>query len=306
VILKPALETPVSCMVFVEILREAGLPPEWAMALPANIEVSERLATSDRIDFLSFIGSARVGWMLRSRVATGVRVALEHGGAAPVLVDAAADLDRALPLLLKGGYYHAGQVCVSVQRVFAHRDVKEELVERLAAGAGALRTGDPTLPDTEVGPLIRSTDVARVHDWVEEARRDGASVPVGGRALEHQSYAPTVIVDPPGGVRVRKEEVFGPVVTVNAFASLEEGVALANDVRWAFQAAVFTQDVDRALAAARGLRASAVMVNDHAAFRVDWMPFGGWGPSGLGVGGVRYSVRDLTREKLIVFRQRSF
>jgi acyl-CoA reductase-like NAD-dependent aldehyde dehydrogenase len=302
VLLKPALETPVSCALFVEFLREAGLPPQWAMAVPCVDEVAERLAVSDRIAFLSFIGSARVGWMLRSKLAPGVRCALEHGGTAPVLVDESADLDRAVPLILKGGYYHAGQVCVSVKRVFVHRRIQDALVGRLAEGAGKLAVGDPTRPETEVGPLIRPREVTRVHEWVEEARRAGASVPVGGTPLDHQCYAPTVIVDPPAGIKVSTEEVFGPVVTGNAFDTLDEGIAAAGAVRWKFQAAIFTRDVDRALVAARRLDAAAVMINDHAAFRVDWMPFGGRGPSGLGTGGVAYSVRDLTQEKLIVFR----
>jgi acyl-CoA reductase-like NAD-dependent aldehyde dehydrogenase len=300
VLIKPALDTPVSCMVFMELLREAGLPGELGMAVPANNDVAELLVTSDAIGFFSFIGSARVGWFLRSKLAPGVRCTLEHGGAAPVIVDESADLDRALPLLLKGGFYHAGQVCVSVQRVLAAQGIRSELVERLSDGAAALTVGDPTAPDTEVGPLIREREVDRVHEWVEEATRAGARCVLGGRALPNQCYASTVLADAPSESRVMQEEIFGPVVVANAFDTLENAIAMANDVPWSFQAAIFTQDVDRALVAARGLKGGAVMINDHSAFRVDWMPFAGHGPSGLGVGGVKYGVDDLTQEKMIV------
>lgn len=301
VIVKPASPTPLSCLSFVDILHQAGLPPEWCIALPCSNEVAEKLVTSDRIGFFSFIGSARVGWALRSKLAPGVRCSLEHGGAAPLIVDQAADLDRAVPLILKGGYYHAGQVCVSVQRVFAHAAVKDELVERLAAGVGQLRTGDPVSPDTDVGPLIRQQEVVRVSDWVEEAVTQGAAAAAGGRALDHQCYEPTLLTDTPERVRAMQLEIFGPVVNVVGVMSLDEAISRANSVPWAFQAAVFTQDVDHAMRAAERLDATAVMVNDHTAFRVDWMPFGGRGRSGLGMGGMPYAVEELTRIKMFVF-----
>jgi acyl-CoA reductase-like NAD-dependent aldehyde dehydrogenase len=300
VLIKPAPDTAISCMVFMELLREAGLPPELGMAVPCSNEVAEQLVTSDRIGFFSFIGSAKVGWLLRSKLAPGVRCTLEHGGAAPVILDESADLERAIPALLKGGYYHAGQVCVSVQRIFVHRSIHQEVVERLTSGAEALNVGDATLPETDVGPLIRQREIDRVHEWVEEARNAGAKVTTGGNPLGHQCYAATVLTDAPADTKVMTEEIFGPVVVVNAFDSLEDAVAQANSVRWSFQAAVFSQDVDRALVAAKKLKAAAVMINDHSAFRVDWMPFAGRGPSGLGVGGVKYGIADYTEEKLIV------
>jgi acyl-CoA reductase-like NAD-dependent aldehyde dehydrogenase len=203
---------------------------------------------------------------------------------------------------LKGGYYHAGQVCVSVQRVFVHSSIKDEVIGRLTEGAGALEVGDPTSPKTEVGPLIRQGEVDRVDEWVVEARAAGATVTVGGKVMEHQCYAPTVITDAPANTKVMTEEIFGPVVVVNEFETLDQAISRANDVKWSFQAAIFTQDIDRALLAARRLKGAAVMINDHSAFRVDWMPFAGRGPSGLGVGGVAYTIKDLTEEKMIVVK----
>jgi acyl-CoA reductase-like NAD-dependent aldehyde dehydrogenase len=163
VIVKPAEATPLSCWRFVEILHEAGLPPEWCQALmTTDLNVAGQLVSDSRVGFFSFIGSAKVGWMLRSKLAPGARCALEHGGAAPVIMARDADLDDALPLLAKGGFYHAGQVCVSVQRVFAHRAVARQVAEKLAELAYEMTVGDPTLPVTEVGPLIREAEVTRV------------------------------------------------------------------------------------------------------------------------------------------------
>ena len=303
VIVKPAKATPLSCMRFVKILREAGLPDEWCQALlTTDLDVAGSLATDPRVGFFSFIGSDTVGWMLRSRLAPGTRCALEHGGAAPVIVAADADLEAALPLLTKGGFYHAGQVCVSVQRVFADRSVARDLTERLAGAAGALQVGDPTLPETEVGPLIREAEVQRIGDWVQEALDGGAEVAVGGEPISSRCFAPTVLFDPPDDARVSTREIFGPVVCVYPYDELDGAISRANALPYAFQAAVFAQDLDTALRASRQLDAAAVMINDHPAFRVDWMPFAGLRESGFGIGGIPYTMRDMQIEKMTVIR----
>lgn len=301
VVVKPAEDTPLSCFRFVRVLREAGLPEEWCQALVTrDLEVATGLVSDPRVGFLSFIGSARVGWKLRSMLAPGTRCALEHGGAAPVIVAADADLDAAIPKLAKGGFYHAGQVCVSVQRVYAQRAIAGQVAARLAEAAEGLQIGDPTLPDTEVGPLIREAEVQRVEDWVREAESQGARVLSGGEALSKSTYACTVLEDPPQDTRVSTEEVFGPVICVYPYDDLDDAAARANGLRWAFQAAVFTRDMATAMQACHALDASAVMVNDHTAFRVDWMPFAGLRESGLGVGGIPYTLRDMQVRKLIV------
>ncbi len=303
VIVKPAGDTPLSCMRFVQILREAGLPEEWCQPLvTANREVAEALVTDERVAFFSFIGSAQVGWGLRSRLAPGTRAALEHGGPAPVILAADADLDVAVPSILKGGFYHAGQVCVSVQRVFAHESIARDVAERLAEGASKLVVGDPTDPATEVGPLIRPREVTRVAEWVDEAREKGAEVLSGGEALSGTCYKPTVLLDPPDDARVSREEIFGPVVCVFSFSDADDAVRRANALPFAFQASVFTRDLDTAMRVYARLDASAVMVNDHTAFRVDWMPFAGLRRSGLGVGGIPYTMEEMQIEKMIVIR----
>ncbi len=332
VIVKPAKATPLSCFRLVRILREAGLPAEWCQPLvTADQDLAREMVADPRVGFFSFIGSGGVGWQLRSILAPGTRCSLEHGGVAPVIVAEDADLDQALPLLLKGGFYHAGQVCVSVQRVFAARQIAEPLAWRLAEAAGRLVVGDPTLPETEVGPLIRSSEVARVAEWVEEAVRDGAQCLCGGRAMRQAEgdrsmfsdqavpenqvdwpkngpvpacYAPTVLLNPPEQSRVMTHEVFGPVVCVFPVEGLDEGISRSNSLPYAFQAAVFTRDLDAALRCCRRLDASAVMLNDHTAFRVDWMPFAGLRQSGLGIGGIPYTMEDMQIEKLIVIRSK--
>ena len=302
-IVKPARTTPLSCTAFVELLHEAGLPAEWCQAiLPVDNELITKLVSDPRVGFFSFIGSARVGWMLRSRLAPGARCALEHGGVAPVIVAADADLDDALPRLAKGGFYHAGQVCVSVQRIFAHTDVAERLTEGLAVRASAMKVGDPSLEETEVGPLISPAEVERVHEWVQEAVKGGARLVCGGEPLSRTCYPPTVLYDPPPDVRVSTLEVFGPVVCVYPYAELDDAIDRANSLPVSFQAAVFTRDLDTALRVHARIDGTAVMVNDHTAFRVDWMPFAGARESGHGVGGIVHTLHDMQTEKMLVLR----
>lgn len=302
VIVKPSEDTPLSCVNLLQALHDAGLPEAWARFGFCEIPVAEQLATDARLAYFSFIGSARVGWMLRSRLAAGVNCALEHGGAAPVVIEPDADLDDALPLLVKGGFYHAGQVCVSVQRVFAHATVRDAVAERIAAGAARLQVGDPLDPDTEVGPLIRPGEVDRIEAWVNEAVDAGAHLLCGGKRLSETCYAPTVLLDPPDDAKVSRQEIFGPVVCVYGYRGFDEAIARANALPFCFQASIFTKHLDRALAGARRLDAKTVMVNDQTAFRVDWMPFGGRRQSGTGVGGIPYTMEEMTFEKMMVLR----
>lgn len=302
VIVKPARATPLSCLALVEILREAGLPDGWVTPLVCGADLAERLAADPRLAFLSFIGSAEVGWRLRSRLAPGVHCTLEHGGAAPVLIEPDADVDDAVPRIAKGGFYHAGQVCVSVQRVFVHAQVLDRVKDGLVGQACCLKVGDPLDPATEVGPLISRAEVRRVHEWVREAEAMGGTVLCGGAPVGETCYAPTVILDPPDTARVSCEEVFGPVVAIYPYADRAGAIRRANQLGYSFQAAVFTRDLDVALECARQLDATAVMVNEHTAFRVDWMPFGGRRRSGLGLGGIGFTMRELTAEKMVVVR----
>ena len=301
VIVKPAEATPLSCFRLVALFREAGLPDSWCQALVTEDRpTTTRLVTDSRVGYFSFIGSAGVGWHLRSLLSPGTRCALEHGGAAPVIVAADADLDLALPRMAKGAFYHAGQVCVSVQRVFAHRSIVRRVADGLAEHAKRFKVGDPTLPETEVGPLIRPQEVDRVHAWVQEAVTGGAKIICGGEPLSSSCYPPTVLLEPPPLAKLSIQEVFGPVLCVYAYDELDEAIARANHPTYSFHAAIFTRDFNTAFHAYERLDASAVIVNDHTAFRVDWMPFAGLRQSGLGVGGIPYTFRDMQFEKMFV------
>jgi acyl-CoA reductase-like NAD-dependent aldehyde dehydrogenase len=301
VIVKPAEDTPLSCMRFIEILRQAGLPEEFCQGFVVNqIENATLLVKDSRLSFFTFIGSAKVGWHLKSLLAPGVHCALEHGGAAPVIVDQDADWNMMIPKLVKGGFYHAGQVCVSVQRVFAHESVAEKLAMEISNKAKALVVGDALDPKTEVGPLIRHRETDRIDSWVQEAIEKGAKLLCGGKKISNSCYSPTVLLNPPDDCKVSKEEIFGPVICVYSYQSFESAIEKANSVPFSFQAAVFSNNLNQAMFAYRNLEAKAVMINEHTAFRVDWMPFGGEKLSGLGTGGIPYTVRDMLSEKMMV------
>ena len=302
-IVKPAGDTPLSCLRFVELLHEAGLPAAWCQAIVTDTnETAEKLVTDRRVGFFSFIGSAKIGWMLRSKLAPGTRCALEHGGAAPVILLDDFEFDATVAAVLKGGFYHAGQVCVSVQRLFAPRQQSRSFAEALAQRAKDLVVGDPGDQATEVGPLIRAAEVDRVAAWVEEAVASGAELLCGGKRLENNCYAPTVLLDPPEDARVSTLEIFGPVICVYSYEDLDKAVTQANSLPTAFQAAIFGKDMSQVMPLLRSIDASAIMINDHSAFRDDVMPFAGLRESGLGVGGIPYTMHDMQIDKMMVIK----
>ncbi|WP_274425209.1 aldehyde dehydrogenase family protein [Chelativorans sp. YIM 93263] len=304
VIIKPAATTPLSCLEFVALVREAGLLEPWCQTFVTDDNaLAEKLATDGRVAFLSFIGSAKVGWSLHAKLAPGTRSALEHGGAAPAIVDRSADLGKVIEPIVKGGYYHAGQVCVSTQRIFVHADIAEDFTQRLVARVERLRTADPTLKDTEVGPLILPREADRVGQWIADAVEGGATLATGGKRLSETTLEPAVLLDPAADAKLSTLEVFGPVVAVYRYRDLDGTIAQANALPTAFQASIFAQDIDVALCAAERLDASAVMINDPTAFRTDWMPFAGRRESGYGTGGIPYTMRDMTQEKMILMRR---
>ena len=305
VIIKPAKATPLSCFAFMDILKEAGLPDGWCTAFIGETELTQKLVTDSRINYFSFIGSAKVGWSLRSKLSPGTRCALEHGGVAPVIVEPDADLDEMLPALLKGGFYHAGQVCVSVQRVFVHDKICDEVAQKLADMAKDLTVGDPLDEKTEVGPLIMPGEVDRVEEWVNEAVEKGAVLLCGGQRISDFYYAPTVLLNPPEDAKVSIQEIFGPVVCLFSYTDRNTAIKQANALPYAFQASVFTNNLDASLEIVKKLNATAVMVNDHTAFRVDWMPFGGRDESGIGMGGIPYSMEEMTRTKMMVIKNKN-
>ena len=304
VIFKPATATPLSGLALADILKEAGLPDGWLQIILCDNEVAELLVTDPRVNFFSFIGSAKVGWYLKSKLSPGARCALEHGGAAPVIVESDADFKEMISDLVKGGFYHAGQVCVSVQRVYVNEGICDHFIEEFAAATNKLVTGNPLDKKTDVGPLITPKEVDRVEEWVNEAIKKGAKLITGGKRISDTFFQPTVLLNPSEDSKVSTTEIFGPVVCIYSFTDRDEAIKRANALDVHFQAAVFTKNLDIALDTVKKLNATAVMVNDHTAFRVDWMPFGGRDSSGIGMGGISYAINEMTREKLTVFKSK--
>ena len=303
VIIKPAEDTPLSCFRLINILHEAGLPAAWCQGIvTTDHDAATKLVTDNRVAFFSFIGSAQVGWMLRSKLASGTRCGLEHGGVAPVIVSHDSDMDDTVALLAKAGFYHAGQVCVSVQRVYADKAIARQLAEKIAEAGNNMKIGDPTLTDTEIGPLIRHAETERVDEWVKDAIDKGAELLSGGKKISDSCYPATVLFNPSNDAIISQNEVFGPVICVYEYEDIDEAIAQANSLDVAFQAAVFSKNIDTCMHAFRQLDASAVMVNDHTAFRVDWMPFAGLKHSGHGVGGIPHTFKDMQIEKMMVIR----
>ncbi|PBJ10186.1 aldehyde dehydrogenase family protein [Flavobacterium sp. ACN6] len=304
VIFKPSSNTPLSGLALADILKEAGLPDGWLQVVLCDNETAELIVTDSRIHFLTFIGSAKVGWSLKSKLPPGTRCALEHGGAAPVIVESDADFSEMIPDLVKGGFYHAGQVCVSVQKIYVNQEICDRFVEEFSQAANKLIVGNPFDEKTDVGPLITTKEVNRVEEWVNEAIEEGAKLIAGGKRISDTCFETTILFNPSENSKVSTNEIFGPVVCIYPFTNRDEAIQKANALEVHFQAAVFTKNIDMALDTAKKLNATAVMINDNTAFRVDWMPFGGRDSSGLGMGGISYTIEDMTREKLTVFKSK--
>jgi len=304
VVVKPASTTPLSCIRMGRLFLEAGLPEKCLSVVPCRGGNAAPLATDRRVSYLTFIGSAAVGWELRRKLHPGIRSSLEHGGTATSIVAADADLKLVAEKSLKGGYYHAGQVCVSVQNILLHRTLYDRFAEMFTPMVEKLVVGDPTDPKTEVGPIIDQSELDRIARTVDAAIKDGAQVLTGAERMDHQCYRPTLLGRTRRGMEVFDEEIFGPVVNLCAFDDLDEAIHIANDSKFGFQSSVYSANVDTAFHVARHLNASAVMINDHTAYRVDWMPFGGRDYSGIGMGGVKYAVHEMIRPKLYVLNLR--
>lgn len=305
VVFKPSSSTPLSGLALADILKEAGLPEGWLQVVLCDNEAAELLVMDPRVNFLTFIGSAKVGWYLKSKLPPGTRCALEHGGAAPVIVEHDADFGEMIPDLVKGGFYHAGQVCVSVQKVYVNQEIADRFVEQFSEAVNKLIVGNPFDQKTDVGSLITPKELNRVEEWVNEAVKEGAKLISGGKRISNTCFEPTILFNPSEDSKVSTNEIFGPVVCIYTFTDREEAIKKANALDVHFQAAVFTKNIDIALETSKKLNATAVMINDNTAFRVDWMPFGGRDASGLGMGGISYTIDDMTREKMTVFKSKS-
>ena len=298
IIVKPASATPLSALALADILDRAGAPSGSLSVLPVGAGAIQGLVVDERIAKISFTGSPEVGWPLKQR-APKARVTLELGGNAGVVVCPDADLEYATERIVWGAFNQAGQSCISAQRVYAHGDVYDALLERVVAATEDLVVGDPADPSTDVGPLIDGAATDRVERWVDEAIAGGARVLTGGKRDE-PFYLPTVLADVDPAMKVSCEEVFGPVLVVERSSSFADALDGINASRFGLQAAVFTPRLDEAMTAFARLEVGGVVVNDVASWRADEMPYGGVKDSGSGREGVRYAMQEMTEPRLLV------
>ena len=300
VVLKPASQTPLSALLLAELETEAGLPPGWLNVLvgPAS-EIGDVLVEDERVSVITFTGSSDVGWKLRERAARK-RVNLELGNSTPLIVEADADLEAAASATAQHGFSFAGQSCISIQRVYVQRDVYDRYVELLVPKVDQLVVGDPADDETDVGPVIDEGARERILEWIDEARQAGADILTGGE-LEGELIRPTVIAGAALDLKVSCEEVFGPVVTVTPYSTIDEALELANGTRYGLQAGIFTTDIRTALRAAQELEFGGVIVNEAPTFRADQMPYGGVKDSGNTREGPAYSVKEFTEQRVVVF-----
>jgi acyl-CoA reductase-like NAD-dependent aldehyde dehydrogenase len=303
VVLKPAGQTPISALKLAEILAEAGLPDGWLSVIPGpGSDVGNAIVEHELTRALSFTGSAGVGWGIRSKV-PHKKVNLELGSNAPLIVHADGDWETAADKAKLHAYSHAGQSCISIQRILVHEDVADAFTERLVANAESLRVGDPLDPDTDVGPLITPGDRDRVREWVEEAVADGAELLTGGELVdEGRCLAPTLLASPPREAKVWCEEIFGPVATIDRYSDFGEALRMANDSKFGLQAGVFSRDIGRGLEAARTLEFGGVLINEVPTFRADQMPYGGVKDSGNTREGPAFAVIELTEERFVTLQ----
>jgi acyl-CoA reductase-like NAD-dependent aldehyde dehydrogenase len=299
VVLKPAAQTPLSALLLAELETEAGLPPGWLnVVVGPSAEIGDVLVEDDRVKVLTFTGSSGVGWKLAER-APRKRVTLELGNSTPVIVEADADIGAAATAMATHGFSFAGQSCISVQRVYVQDEVYDDFLAEFVPRVQALALGDPAEEDTDVGPVIDDDARERILEWIDEARSAGAEVVAGGE-LEGDLIAPTVIANTDPALKVSCEEVFGPVVTVNRYRTLDEALELANGTKYGLQAGIYTGSLETALRAAEELEFGGVTVNEAPTFRADQMPYGGVKESGNTKEGPAYTVRELTEERLVV------
>jgi glyceraldehyde-3-phosphate dehydrogenase (NADP+) len=298
IVLKPATQTPTSTLRLAEIIDDTPWPKGALSVLPATRQAADVLTTDERIQMLSFTGSAEVGWGMKAR-AGKKKVVLELGGNAAAIVDESADLDHAIPKLIYGAFSYAGQKCISVQRIFVHARRWDAFVSGFVELARRVRCGDPRDPEVLVGPMIDEANARRVEEWIEEARRLGAALLLEG-PRRGTFVPPTVLAGVPRAAKLDREEAFGPTVNLEKVGSFDEAVARVNDSSFGLQCGVFTRDLVHAWRAFERIAVGGVIINDSPSYRIDHMPYGGIKDSGFGREGIRYAMEDMTELRLLV------
>jgi acyl-CoA reductase-like NAD-dependent aldehyde dehydrogenase len=300
-VLKPAERTPIGSLIIGEILAETDLPKGAFSILNLDGKHASPLVEDPRFKLLSFTGS-QIGWDLKAK-AGHKKVTLELGGNAACIVDAdqASKLDKVVDRIIFGAFYQSGQSCISVQRIYVHESIYDELKRKLVAATKKLKSGDPKKKDTFIGPMIDEVAATRLHDWIEEARKAGAKLLCGGKRTGAMLEA-TLMENVPDSAKVNRMEVFGPFALLAPFKTFDDVVAMVNDSDYGLQAGIFTDSLNHAMRAWNELDQGGVIVNDIPSFRVDNMPYGGAKYSGIGREGVKYAIDDMSELRLMVIR----
>jgi glyceraldehyde-3-phosphate dehydrogenase (NADP+) len=301
IVLKPPSKDPLTMLTVAEIIEAAGTPAGSVSILPMTRELGDRMVADERFKLLTFTGSPSVGWRMKER-AGKKKVVLELGGNAGVIVDATADLDWAVKRCLVGAFTYAGQVCISVQRMFVHEAIWDAFLERFVAGAKAIRSGDPLDPETELGPMVDGNAAGRTQRWVDEAVAMGGKLLLGGKA-DGTFFPPTILTDVPPTAQVCSNEAFAPLVVAFPFRDFGDAIAGVNDSMFGLQTGVFTNDLANTWRAFNELEVGGVIVNDIPTYRIDHMPYGGVKDSGVGREGPRFAMEDMTEIKIMVIAQ---
>jgi len=298
IILKPASSTPLSSLELARIIEKTALPKASVTVLPMNRESGNQLVTDERFKLLTFTGSPEVGWKMKAQ-AGKKRVVLELGGNAGVIISKDTDIDKHLPRLLIGAFAYSGQVCIHAQRFYVHRSLFDAFCQNMKAGAEKLKWGNPLDVETDISAMIDAVNTERMTEWLKEATDAGAKV-VSGGFEKGGIFAPTILTNVKNELRVCSEEVFGPIITVEAFDEFEDAIDMLNDSKFGLQSGVFTDSITEMNLAFERIECGGVIINDVPTFRVDQMPYGGVKDSGFGREGLKYAILDMMEPRILV------
>ncbi len=303
VIIKPAPQTPLTMGIIAGILADAGIPEGIIQIVHSDNTLAEKAVRDPRFKILSFTGSDRVGWYLKS-ISPALKTFLEMGGNAAAVIDATADLSRAAKKLAYGSFLYAGQICISVQRIYVTEDVFDEFTDLFLRETEKIHSGHPASEDTVNGPMIGAAELERIQSWIDEARTQGAQILAGGRPAdkEHNIFMPTVLTHTNMNMKIMAEEAFAPVVNINPVKDITEGIEAVNASRYGLQASLYSDSLDHIRRFIKEVEAGGIMINEIPGFRIDGMPYGGMKRSGIGREGARWAMREYTQPKLIVIQ----
>jgi acyl-CoA reductase-like NAD-dependent aldehyde dehydrogenase len=299
VIIKPSPRTPLTALLLAECFLECGLPPGSLQVMPTDIKNLDLYFNSEKIAFVSFTGSAEVGWQLKNRVGKKA-ITLELGGNASVIVDRSAGFEASISKCLTGAFAYSGQVCISVQRIYIEKPIFSDWLDAFRSAATSLKCEDPSLESCRFSVMIDENAAQKAESWIQEAVREGAKVLSGGNR-ESNFIDPTILTDSKASMKVVAEEAFAPLVVIEPFDTIEEAAKLVNDTRYGLQAGVFSSNASNINYLTENLEVGGVIINDVPTFRVDNMPYGGVKDSGFGREGVRFAMQEMSEIKTVIF-----